>query len=598
LSVSYEESDYELGVYYYLFSIDAQANAIVEERSAICFADYVLEDGTTGTASFVVYQEANGGITYNGNNPLLFESGDYNTESSPSIRYAKGSGISVRNTIQTPSVIGDFTAVGTSFTISGADLVIEYDIAPKYYNVYKEDKVGSVAFSYTNEGLNNSYVLHINQKGAVYPFGFMNTDGSALANKDRIEIPYTESVYEITCNYPYSQRLNTFDVIGGDDVDVKTSTGGRTDGTLYQTLIVKFNENKGVYPRVVEIVTTYTSGDGVEHRDSVKFIQAANKAEYVGQIWRDIEYNFGTQDMVEYSIYKDGTPIFFSRTNKRPSAETNTILVNKICQNYIDIPYLISEVEVADGNYAEFQIKSIDGSVTYGSYRFVNDWSYEDDFRTGVLSHPILNDYKMVYYGQWLPFSIFATDKLSIPYGIRYNEGDDWIVRKDVVDGIANVNFPNLNRNDKDKVVGYMIDDVEYNVVDDCNVEYVLYYINPWGGYDWFPIRGKVVEKDSLTQFTYTQNCNNTKLDFQKNRYLAEIHKRFTLNTHWLKEDESRRMWYLLESNVVYLHNIRENKVHPVLITNTDVEYKQRGKKSSRISYQIEVELSQTRERL
>ena len=148
----------------------------------------------------------------------------------------------------------------------------------------------------------------------------------------------------------------------------------------------------------------------------------------------------------------------------------------------------------------------------------------------------------------------------------------------------------------KNGAIAYSINNKIYTISDEC-VQYVLYYVNPWGGYDWFPIRGRVVEKDSMTAYTYTQNFNNQTWDFGKRRYLTEITKHFTLHTQWMSEDESSRMWYLLQSNTVYLHNLVEDKIYPVVITNTEQEHKKRLL-GTRISYQIEVDLSQNRERI
>lgn len=334
--------------------------------------------------------------------------------------------------------------------------------------------------------------------------------------------------------------------------------------------------------------------------------------EYIGPIWKDVEFGFGLSDVVEYSIYKvennEDTLIFTGRSNRKPSENENTILVNKICQNYFNMPLLPNlDTLTTKGNYEVFKLTTKEGTYVYRTFKFVNDWSYTDDFKTGVLSHPILND-NTIYRGQRLPFSVFAAaENVTTTCGVKYKDGatdrygiplEDVIWSDTVKNNIMTINFPypaayeNLS-----EIKSYVINDVEYPM-SSCGAEYVLYYLNPWGGYDWFPIKGKVVESDSLTQYHYTQNYNNTTWGFGKKRYLSEINKKFQLNTHWLKEDESKRMWYLLESNTVYLHNLKTNEIHPVLITNTEVEYKQRGITSNRISYQIEVELSQTRERL
>lgn len=328
--------------------------------------------------------------------------------------------------------------------------------------------------------------------------------------------------------------------------------------------------------------------------------------EYIGQIWKDVEYNFGGVNEVDYTIYHNGNKIFSGRSCMRPNEISNKILVNKICQNYLTIPELQKDVIGVAGGYEEFELRDYNGNTVYRKFKFVNDWSYSSDFSTGILSHPILND-NDVYDGQYLPFTVFAAaEQVTIKYGIIYKDGytDEWGKPVDdynqtgyFKDEIQTEIFPYAGRNYKGGVKEYYIGDNIYPVVDNCGVDYVLYYINPWGGYDWFPIRGKVVETDELTQYNYVQNYNNTTWDFGKRRYLSEINKKYQLNTHWLKEDESLRMWYLLQSNTVYLHNIKDNIIYPVVITNTSQEHKKRTKTSSRISYQIEVELSQGRER-
>lgn len=329
--------------------------------------------------------------------------------------------------------------------------------------------------------------------------------------------------------------------------------------------------------------------------------------EYIGQIWRDVEYNFGGVDIVDYSIYHNSNKIFSGRSCKKPNEVSNKILINKICQNYLTSPELKKDVVAVAGGYEEFELRDFNGNTVYKKYKFVNDWSYSSDFSTGVLSHPILND-NNVYDGQLLPFTVFAAaEQVKVEYGIIYKDDytdewgkplDDYNLTVYYKNEIQTEIFPYAGRNYKGGVKEYYIGDKIYPVVENCNVKYVLYYVNPWGGYDWFPIRGKVTETDNITQYSYIQNYNNQTWDFGKKRYLSEINKRFTLNTQWLTEDESSRMWYLLQSNTVYLHNLRENKIEPVVITATSQEHKKYSLRSTRISYQIEVELSQTRERI
>lgn len=374
---------------------------------------------------------------------------------------------------------------------------------------------------------------------------------------------------------------------------------------------------------------------GVTATGNVEFILTVNQAkksdlddydqpeipvegdEYCGPIWKDVEYIFGSSEMVEYSVYQTtkvrigntmadmDTLIFKGRSCKRPNDEANSILVNKICQNYIESPTLKKEAVGVGGGYGVFKLKSGEGTITYRTYRFINDWSYSNDFATGLLSRPILND-RTVYKNQLLPFTVFgAAEKVEVVYGINYKDGttDDYgnavpnytnVVS--IKNGVETEIFPYTGRTTGAE--SYVINDVVYPIGKDCEVQYVLYYVNPWGGYDWFPIKGRVDENDEITQYTYTQNYNNTTWDFGKRRYLCNIKKKYSLNTNWMKEEEAARMWYLLQSNTVYLHNLQKNEIQPVIITNSTTEYKKRTMRSSRISYKIDVELSQTRERL
>lgn len=64
-----------------------------------------------------------------------------------------------------------------------------------------------------------------------------------------------------------------------------------------------------------------------------------------------------------------------------------------------------------------------------------------------------------------------------------------------------------------------------------------------------------------------------------------------------MTQAESERMWYLLESNVVYLHDIKADKIYPVLIKDTEVEHKKRSGSQKLINYTFTCQLSHNRKR-
>lgn len=327
---------------------------------------------------------------------------------------------------------------------------------------------------------------------------------------------------------------------------------------------------------------------------------------YIGPIWKDVYFDFGNNQTVEYTIYYGNNLIFKGKSWLRPNTYRNEILVNKLCQNYLSQTYLDLDSVSWEVNSRDFTLRSADGTQIYHTYRFINDWSYSDDFKTGLLSHPILNN-QIGVRGQMFPFSLYgAGEQVKIEYGVEYMDGytdkygnpiEDWWSTEYITNGVS-TDFFVVARRDAKYIDTVWIGHERYKLKESCEIPYVIYYNNPWGGFDWFPIRGKVTAKDRIIPYKTMGNYNNTKLDFGNSRYLTEISRSYNLNTGWLKQEEGDRMWYLLQSNVVYLHDLKADKIYPVVITDTEVEYKQKTRTEKIINYNFTVELSQMRERI
>lgn len=372
-------------------------------------------------------------------------------------------------------------------------------------------------------------------------------------------------------------------------------------------------------------VTCYGNVDGVRYTATITLQQARYEVvddddddestdtgdipviagKYIGQIWKDVEFNFGSQSPATYTIYMGDELIFSGKAYKRPGETSNKILVNKIVQDYLVQPQLDLESVAWYVNTKEFTLRNADGSRISHTYFFVNDWSYSDDFKTGNLSHHILNKQRSVR-GQMFPFSIFgAGQQVSMEYGVRYIDGytdaygkpiEDWWSTEYITNGVS-TDFFVVARRDAKWIDSVKIGDDIYYPEEPSAIPYVLYYVNPWGGYDWFPVTGKVTIKDNLTQYKYVKNYNNTTLDFGNSRYLTNIDRNYVINTNWLTQEESERMWYLLESNQVYLHDIKNDKIIPVIITDTELEHKKRTASQKLINYTFTCQMSHNRKR-
>ncbi len=256
--------------------------------------------------------------------------------------------------------------------------------------------------------------------------------------------------------------------------------------------------------------------------------------------WEDVILQ-RTESVFDYRIYNKNSLIFQGRAYKRPNADTNDIKLNKIFENYLSnsINDLLNSGEPEDtGINASkvFQIMKLDADGTetlIDEYTILYDWSY--DFR---------------YRG--------SNTNLSRPINGRYVAG--MYKMGTTVSGPSGVVTNTLNGG-------------TYNVLADCG-DYALYYLNAYGGWDALLIDGTVLKKSTVTQYTTDRNVNNNKIEFEQTKYINEIQDAYEINTGFLTDEQAANLSKnLIPSKEVYLHIISENKLIPVLITDTSVIY-------------------------
>lgn len=99
--------------------------------------------------------------------------------------------------------------------------------------------------------------------------------------------------------------------------------------------------------------------------------------------------------------------------------------------------------------------------------------------------------------------------------------------------------------------------------------DYVLYYSNAYGGWDSLLLTGNVKKTDNIEHLTYRRKAKFS--DFSKVNYQNNITPTWSLKTG-LTVDGSK-MYHLLESTMVYLHNLSTDEIIPVVVTNASCEY-------------------------
>jgi hypothetical protein len=100
--------------------------------------------------------------------------------------------------------------------------------------------------------------------------------------------------------------------------------------------------------------------------------------------------------------------------------------------------------------------------------------------------------------------------------------------------------------------------------------DYVLYYSNAYGGWDSLLCNGTSRKTDNIEHLNYRRKSANQS-QFSKINYQNNITPTWSLNTG-INIDGSK-MYHLLESTMVYLHNLETNEIIPVVITNSSCDY-------------------------
>lgn len=294
-------------------------------------------------------------------------------------------------------------------------------------------------------------------------------------------------------------------------------------------------------------------------------------------IWKNTYYTETLEDRgsIEYSITmpiniegEEDTiieTIFNGKAWANPNNNEVSININNLVRDYLkfELPNL-NEV----GNFLNVThpnvIKTfsfIKNGVEVAQYKFIKDWSYKTHNRN-VLSAPI--------NGKGVDGQL---------YFVTYMTDED---EEDLV-------FTNIQKSPNNLYSNNL-----------CDGRYVLYYLNRYSGMDSFVVEAKVVKTDNYTPYYITSTYNNNTTEFGKKIYHNDITTTYNLTTGWLKDSESENLAFnLLSSNLVYLHDIKENKIMPVVITNSSVEYKTFKNQNNKLyNYTISVECSQKEYRL
>lgn len=292
--------------------------------------------------------------------------------------------------------------------------------------------------------------------------------------------------------------------------------------------------------------------------------------------------------------------------------------LNEILSQYVN-PNSISFESSLQQNFEAIKkfylYYSTDNWVTFTSddITIVYDWSYDLDDRT-LLSDPISN---LLDIRQYLLYSIRPSETpMTLESKLVNIQMDSYELAE-----TNNYNYvkylPEIDRFPGEFNFGYSYDYLlinsqlvpgtfttitiaghKFTVAHTC-YRYCIYYFNQYGGWDSLLFKGKTIQNDTLTRLSYKKNYVAGTQDFNKVNYLTTVQESWQLNTSFIDDAHSEKMINLMSSNHLYLHDLEENKIIPINITNNKCEhksYKNQGRKL--YTYTIEVAASQPKYRI
>ena len=266
-------------------------------------------------------------------------------------------------------------------------------------------------------------------------------------------------------------------------------------------------------------------------------------------IWKDTIYQTSASTL-QYRINVDGNTVFSGRAYKMPNASNLEINVNRICQNYLsnELPLEFTGVTATtsypnDNAVKDFVLLDNNGNELE-TYRFYYDWGYDEGTSQAINNHYASGQFK------------FVTTRNNEEY----------------------------------------INTITIQGESDYCGDYAMYYLDSYGCWQSFLFEGKTRKFNNFTQYEYNRSFNNTTVEFERGRYISEIETRYELGTGWLTDSESENFARnLVGTNMAYLHNLSTGRIFPVVIDESEIEYKKFKNDRQLIEYVITVVDSQNK---
>ena len=303
-------------------------------------------------------------------------------------------------------------------------------------------------------------------------------------------------------------------------------------------------------------------------------------------IWKDHFSNLGAYASRYFRIRVNSTTIYQGKAFRPASSGNLYVRINDICADYI--AQTVAAVPNATPAQVTFPISFVVQQSSNGSswtnvetVAFNDDWSYDTSFdpSSNGMSVPIngrADIRQHIFQTRYASGSVTVAAKYgstSRSISISLSTSSDGTAFKNglIHAGVGFIDFDcdNYKTYSSKTLTQATIGLATWKVVSGCH-DWVLYYKNPFGGYDHLLLEGAVIPRHSIARDTLVADYDNSVKSRETWDFMNEITIGYTVNSGLLSDDEAARMPYLLDSTEVYLCNLNAPTVFIPAILATD----------------------------
>ena len=341
------------------------------------------------------------------------------------------------------------------------------------------------------------------------------------------------------------------------------------DFTFGDQISIKLSKNTGS-PRQARVKLNVSTIQSLY----ITIVQFEEGGENV-PIWKDTVYTEKSNNWIEYHLDDANDNVLYAgKAYPYPGNNTVEILVNDIASNFLKpMGWPTNDGFNISEDYSKiFLLKTSTNAIR--TYIFNNDWSYKED--------PLYTDSPCSIVDPRQLFIVSGDPRYKITYGDNTIQFTNlYTYRLD----LSNITIPCGSKISvyKDNVIIK-----EYTVAN--GKDYVLYYTNSVGGWDFITVKGNSTRKDNVTSSLYERRPIRPSKEFGSIKYLNTITPSWSLNTGYINGNISE----LVSSLNVYLYDLNTKDLIPVNVTTTSAEYLNYTNNGKHFTnYTVEVEASQ-----